>query len=182
MQLTLLVGSILQVFGPAAVVAIPLLVSHPPLMVIATFGAFVALAPLLCTALVFTVVVAASGDDTVHLSGAGATAGYDQRVVLLMANFVFQELFRYIMARAVVAADWYFRGRTQVLHSSRFRTLPCGAALGLGFAVTRTVLTFGALIDANVAVLDSDCYATHSDFHACPPMPFIYFQPLTSLF
>jgi hypothetical protein len=182
MQLTLLLGSILQVFGPAAAVVTLLLLRNPPLMIIATFGAFVALAPLLCTGLVFTCIAAAGGHDVVALGAGAVAAGNDQRVALLMMGLIFQELFRFLMARAVTSADWHFRTRSQVLCSSRFRVIPCGVALGVGFGFTRTVLTYGALVDAHVAVLDGDTDATYYDFDACPQLPYLYFQALAALF
>jgi hypothetical protein len=181
---TVLYGSILQAFAPLAVLALGTLAANPALGVIAIGSSFVGLLPVQFTSFVYLIVVdlhAPPGTDVAGYSANAEAAAEAGRGWIVVFGVLFQELFRVLVAYGLVRAEWYFRRHHQVLFTSRFRLLPCGAAAEVGYATTLSMLQFVPVLDALATMDIPDAY-TFYRLDACPQMPYVYFQALSTCF
>ena len=173
----LYVGSVLQAFGPTAVVAALWLYPRPALAVTATAGAFAALLSQILIGCVFLAAAAAAGDgDAATFDAAADRAGGDAVGAVVVGGVLVQSLFRLLLCRGLVKADGVFRLHGQVAHATRFRLVPLGLAAGLGFGALTAALQTGTLLMGAVAVVGTDTAFTYYDAARCPQMAFLYWQ------
>ena len=186
---TVFYGSMLIAWSPLAVMIVAVLAFHPTLAMITMASAFVALLPVQFTSFVYLTAIAVGDPDADVASFSSdvvrhADAG---RWAMVLLGVAFQELTRALLCYALVRAEWYFRGHHQVLFASRFRLLPVGAAVGVGMALTLSVLPMGAVLASSIALDDAavfsrDGEATMYNMDACPQLPYLAFMALSWCF
>ena len=179
MFLTGFVGSILQAYGAPFFISVAFFWGHPNLVVIALAGAFFGFLSVILNSLVHVIILAATNSPTGGVTNAEVLRVTEEYAALvILTGLVFHIALRLFFARLLVIGEEIFRGNQQLMHKSRFRLMPLGAAWGFGFGVTQSLLSFGTLAETHSKALGLTMSqgATWYDLETCPQLPFFYFQ------
>ena len=154
-------ASIIQGYGPPTAVLLLCLRGAPELQMLALFCSLIGVVTIFPSSFVYL--------------GAG-----DRHPAFwfVLVTVLSREVARALVCLLVVKMENVFRAHQQVIHSSRFRLIPTGIAIGFGFGVTQVILKFGTTAEAYNRIQRHG--AEYYNLDACPQLPFLYFQALQS--